>query len=159
MSRALISKLFFFISQRCILLSYRPVTNKWYWAFFHELVWKYLILQHVEYKDHELSLHKMFNSELLIHIANPKKRIHLSVNCYQAKLFQIHQCAMAFRPEMTFRPEMSFQPEMAIWQEMTRIELVRFILARMAFNIINSVESSLASNPKMDYQVFLCIFH
>ena len=52
----------FFISQRCILLGFRPVSNKWHWAFFHELVWKYIILQQVEYKDHELPPHNFFKN-------------------------------------------------------------------------------------------------
>ena len=51
----------------------------------------------------------------------------------------MHQCTMAFRPEMTFWPEMAFRTEMAIWQEiafrpeMTRIELIKYVFARMAF--------------------------
>ena len=51
---------------------------------------------------------------ILIHVANCKKRINLTANCYQMKFFQMHQCAMAFRPKMAFRPEMTFWPEMAL---------------------------------------------
>ena len=42
------------------------------------------------------------------------KITNLTANCYQMKLFQMHQCAMAFRPKMAFRPEMTFWPEMAL---------------------------------------------
>ena len=45
----------------------------------------------------------------------------------------MHQCAMTFWPEMTSRPEMTIWQEIAFRPEMTRIELIRYIFARMAF--------------------------
>jgi hypothetical protein len=82
-----------------------------------------------------LSPHKIKKKRINVHCSIQSSASKL----LPTKLFQMHQCAMAFRPEMTFWPEMAFRPEMAIWQEiafrpeMTRIELIRYIFGQNGF--------------------------
>ena len=116
------------------------------------------------------------------------KKIDLPVNCYQTKLFQMHQCAMIVSQEKNcdilkvvcklarfflpdFWPEMAIRPEMAFWPEWlfdkncfsSKNTFVKFEVAfwpDIAFRLemLFSTESALQLNKYETDPYFLQIF-